>query len=70
MKKGPIQGSICFKLVPGLLVLGPLSKVTLIDTNNSYGLEPPTDPFHQCEEALPRLCFSPIQCKIDLLCLQ
>ncbi len=70
MKKGPIQGSICFKFVPGLLVLGPLSKVTLIDTNNSYGLEPPTDPFHQCEEALPRLCFSPIQCKIDLLCLQ
>jgi hypothetical protein len=24
VKKGPIQGSICFKLVPGLLVPGPL----------------------------------------------
>jgi hypothetical protein len=31
MKKGPTQGSICFKLVPGLLVPGPLSKVALID---------------------------------------
>ncbi len=31
MRKGPIQGSICFKLVPGLLVPGPLSKVALID---------------------------------------
>jgi hypothetical protein len=29
MKKGQIQGSICFKLVLGLLVLGPLSKVAL-----------------------------------------
>jgi len=29
VKKGPIQGSICFKLVPELLVPGPLSKVTL-----------------------------------------
>jgi hypothetical protein len=27
VKKGPIQGSICFKLVPRLLVPGPLSKV-------------------------------------------
>ncbi len=70
MKKGPIQGSICFKLVPGLLVLGPLSKVALIDTNNSYGLEPSTDPFDQCEKALRNLFFSPIQCKSDLLCLR
>jgi cytochrome c oxidase subunit IV len=30
MKKGPIQGSVCFKLVVGFLVLGPLSKVALI----------------------------------------
>jgi hypothetical protein len=29
VKKDPIQGSICFKLVPGLLVPGPLSKVAL-----------------------------------------
>jgi hypothetical protein len=29
VKKGPIQGSICFKLVPTLLVPGPLSKVAL-----------------------------------------
>jgi hypothetical protein len=29
VKKGSIQGSICFKLVIGLLGLGPLSKVTL-----------------------------------------
>jgi hypothetical protein len=29
VKKGPIQGSICFKLVPELPVPGPLSKVTL-----------------------------------------
>jgi hypothetical protein len=29
VNKGPIQVSICFKLVPGLLVLGPLSKVAL-----------------------------------------
>jgi len=28
VKKGSIQGSICFKLVLGLLGLGPLSKVT------------------------------------------
>jgi len=27
VKKGPIQGSICFKLVPGLLGLAPLFKV-------------------------------------------
>jgi hypothetical protein len=27
VKKGSIQGSICFKVVPGLLILGPLSKV-------------------------------------------
>jgi hypothetical protein len=27
VKKGPTQGSICFKLVPRLLVPGPLSKV-------------------------------------------
>jgi hypothetical protein len=27
LKKGPIQGSICFKLVLGLLVLVPLSKM-------------------------------------------
>jgi hypothetical protein len=27
VKKGPMQGSICFKLVPGLLVLRPLFKV-------------------------------------------
>jgi hypothetical protein len=29
VKKGLIHGSICFKLVPGLLVLGPLSKMAL-----------------------------------------
>jgi len=29
VNKGPIQDSISFKLVPGLLVLGPLSKVAL-----------------------------------------
>ncbi len=29
MKKGSIQGSICFKLAPKLLVRGPLSKVAL-----------------------------------------
>jgi hypothetical protein len=29
VKKGPIQGSICFKLVPGLLVPVPLSKMAL-----------------------------------------
>jgi hypothetical protein len=29
VKKGPIQGSIWFKLVPRLLVPGPLSKVAL-----------------------------------------
>jgi len=29
VKKGPIQGSICFKLVPGFLVPGPLSKGAL-----------------------------------------
>jgi hypothetical protein len=29
VKKGSIQGSICFKLVLGLLGLGPLSKMTL-----------------------------------------
>jgi hypothetical protein len=33
VKKGPIQGSVCFKLVVGLLVLGPLSKVALIMHN-------------------------------------
>jgi hypothetical protein len=27
VKKGPIQGSICFKLVPRFLVLGPLFKM-------------------------------------------
>jgi hypothetical protein len=27
VNKGPIQGSICFKLILGLLVLKPLSKV-------------------------------------------
>jgi hypothetical protein len=29
VKKGPIQGSICFKLILGLLVFGLLSKVAL-----------------------------------------
>ncbi len=29
VKKGPIQGSICFKLIPGLLVLIPLFKMAL-----------------------------------------
>jgi hypothetical protein len=29
VKKGPIQGSICFKLVPGFWVPEPLSKVAL-----------------------------------------
>ncbi len=30
MKKGPIQGSVCFKLVFGLLVARPFSKVGLM----------------------------------------
>jgi hypothetical protein len=29
VEKGPIQGSICFKLILGLLVFGFLSKVAL-----------------------------------------
>jgi len=29
VKKDPIQGSICFKLVPKLLVLGTMSKMAL-----------------------------------------
>jgi hypothetical protein len=35
LKKGPIQGSICFKLIPGLLVPVPLSKVILRPTRNT-----------------------------------
>jgi hypothetical protein len=38
MKKGPIQGSICFKLVLGLLVLGPLSKVILSTQTYNGGI--------------------------------
>jgi len=33
VKKGQIKGSVCFKLVVGLLVLGPLSKLALIMYN-------------------------------------
>ncbi len=35
MKKGPIQDSICFKLVPRLLVLRPLFKVAFKTPNKS-----------------------------------
>jgi hypothetical protein len=34
VKKGPIQGSICFKLVPELLIPRPLFKEDLILKNN------------------------------------
>jgi hypothetical protein len=37
-KKGPIQATICFKLVLGLLVFGPLSKVALICSHVAWKL--------------------------------
>jgi hypothetical protein len=36
VNKGPIQSSICFKFIPGLLVVGPVSKVALSSTLLDY----------------------------------
>ncbi len=42
VKKGPIEGSICFKLVPGLLFPGPLFKVVLVRAHKKSSSQLPS----------------------------